>query len=65
MLCYYNYYITPIINFNCILIFIILSIVALNYQTTGKSMDWNIGKFQQNGGSGYILKPDIMREGKL
>ena len=27
-------------------------------------MDYNIGKFQQNGGCGYILKPDIMREGK-
>uniref|UniRef100_A0A1X7VUT6 Phosphoinositide phospholipase C n=1 Tax=Amphimedon queenslandica TaxID=400682 RepID=A0A1X7VUT6_AMPQE len=37
-------------------------IVALNYQTPGKSMDWNMGKFQQNGGSGYVLKPEIMRE---
>ena len=38
-------------------------IVALNYQTTGKPMDMVMGKFQQNGNSGYILKPEIMREG--
>ncbi len=37
--------------------------VALNYQTAGKSMDWNDGKFLQNGRCGYVLKPDIMREG--
>ena len=62
--CYVIIILTPIINFNYISC-IILSIVALNYQTAGKSMDWNIGKFQQNGRSGYILKPDIMREGNL
>ena len=39
------------------------NVVALNYQTTGKSMDFNDGKFLQNGLSGYILKPEIMREG--
>ena len=38
-------------------------VVALNYQTPGKPMDWSIGKFLQNGNSGYILKPEIMREG--
>lgn len=44
--------------------FYLLSVtVALNYQTTGKAMDYNIGKFQQNGGCGYILKPSWMLEG--
>ena len=27
-------------------------------------MDLNDGKFQQNGVSGFILKPEIMRDGK-
>lgn len=38
--------------------------VALNYQTPSKAMDLNDGKFQKNGGCGYILKPEIMRESK-
>ncbi len=36
--------------------------VALNYQTPSKAMDLNDGKFLKNGGSGYILKPEVMRE---
>ncbi|XP_034769416.2 1-phosphatidylinositol 4,5-bisphosphate phosphodiesterase delta-1-like isoform X2 [Acipenser ruthenus] len=39
-------------------------IVALNFQTSDKSMDLNQGKFQQNGFSGYILKPRFMRDGQ-
>ena len=52
------------LNLTLLFVYIFCSCtVALNYQTPGKSMDWNMGKFQQNGGSGYILKPEIMREG--
>ncbi|KAI5617178.1 1-phosphatidylinositol 4,5-bisphosphate phosphodiesterase delta-1 isoform X1 [Silurus asotus] len=36
-------------------------IVALNFQTSGKEMDLNQGKFLPNGKCGYILKPDFMR----
>ncbi|TSK98412.1 1-phosphatidylinositol 4,5-bisphosphate phosphodiesterase delta-1 [Bagarius yarrelli] len=36
-------------------------IVALNFQTTGKEMDLNQGRFLPNGKSGYILKPEFMR----
>jgi len=40
-------------------------IVALNYQT-GSEPTWiNDGKFQDNGGCGYILKPKYMREEKI
>ncbi len=38
---------------------------ALNYQTSGKPMDLNEGKFRDNGGCGYLLKPTIMREGEI
>lgn len=34
--------------------------VALNYQTADKSMQINMGKFKQNGGCGYVLKPDFL-----
>lgn len=37
-------------------------IVALNYQSVGPMMDLNIGRFAQNGGCGYVLKPAVMRE---
>ena len=37
-----------------------IQLVALNYQTPDKSMWHNHGKFQQNGRSGYILKPAAM-----
>ncbi|XP_041102735.1 1-phosphatidylinositol 4,5-bisphosphate phosphodiesterase delta-1-like isoform X3 [Polyodon spathula] len=39
-------------------------IVALNFQTSDQSMDLNQGKFQQNGFSGYLLKPKFMRDGQ-
>ena len=35
--------------------------VALNFQTTDLPMQINQGKFRQNGGSGYILKPHFLR----
>ncbi|KJE88621.1 phospholipase C-eta2 [Capsaspora owczarzaki ATCC 30864] len=38
-------------------------IVALNYQTPDRSMQLNQGKFRQNGRSGVILKPYVMRKG--
>ncbi|KPJ09210.1 1-phosphatidylinositol-4,5-bisphosphate phosphodiesterase gamma-1 [Papilio machaon] len=34
--------------------------VALNYQTPDKAMQVNMGKFKENGGCGYILKPEFM-----
>ena len=43
--------------FNCFL-------VALNYQTPGLMMNLNTGKYLENGGCGYILKPAVMREGR-
>ncbi|XP_067055342.1 inactive phospholipase C-like protein 1 [Acropora muricata] len=36
--------------------------VALNYQTPGVMMNLNTGKFLENGGCGYVLKPAVMRE---
>ncbi|CAN0057558.1 unnamed protein product, partial [Laminaria digitata] len=39
-------------------------IVALNYQTPGVSMRLNDGKFRDNGGCGYLLKPSCLRNGK-
>ncbi|KAL1021825.1 hypothetical protein UPYG_G00018540 [Umbra pygmaea] len=38
-----------------------IQIVALNFQTAGLEMDLNDGLFSQNGGCGYILKPEYMR----
>uniref|UniRef100_A0A672ID13 Phosphoinositide phospholipase C n=1 Tax=Salarias fasciatus TaxID=181472 RepID=A0A672ID13_SALFA len=35
-------------------------LVALNFQSTGKPMDLNDGRFQDNGGCGYVLKPAIL-----
>ncbi|XP_066573017.1 1-phosphatidylinositol 4,5-bisphosphate phosphodiesterase delta-1a isoform X2 [Amia ocellicauda] len=37
-------------------------IVALNFQTPGKEMDINQGRFMQNGFSGYNLKPKFLRD---
>ncbi|KAI5640351.1 phosphatidylinositol-specific phospholipase c, Y domain-containing protein [Phthorimaea operculella] len=37
-------------------------LVALNYQTPDKAMQINVGKFRENGGCGYILKPEYMFE---
>ncbi|XP_042325408.1 1-phosphatidylinositol 4,5-bisphosphate phosphodiesterase zeta-1-like [Sceloporus undulatus] len=36
-------------------------LVALNFQTPGVQMDLLIGKFLDNGGTGYILKPEFLR----
>jgi Phosphatidylinositol-specific phospholipase C, Y domain/C2 domain len=36
-------------------------LVALNYQTPGLPMQLNDGKFKENGGCGYVLKPEYMR----
>ncbi|XP_058937561.1 1-phosphatidylinositol 4,5-bisphosphate phosphodiesterase zeta-1 [Kogia breviceps] len=38
--------------------------VALNFQTPGLPMDLQNGKFLDNGGSGYILKPHFLRNSK-
>ncbi|XP_063164394.1 1-phosphatidylinositol 4,5-bisphosphate phosphodiesterase zeta-1-like [Candoia aspera] len=35
--------------------------VALNFQTPGEQMDLYTGKFLDNGGCGYILKPEFLR----
>ncbi|XP_003785003.1 1-phosphatidylinositol 4,5-bisphosphate phosphodiesterase delta-4 [Otolemur garnettii] len=36
-------------------------IVAMNMQTAGLEMDIHDGLFRQNGGCGYVLKPDFLR----
>nr|XP_015207507.1 PREDICTED: 1-phosphatidylinositol 4,5-bisphosphate phosphodiesterase zeta-1 isoform X3 [Lepisosteus oculatus] len=36
-------------------------LVALNFQSLGLPMDLNNGKFQDNGGCGYVLKPHFLR----
>lgn len=41
-------------------IYVVLSSVALNFQTPGEQMDLNQGRFLQNGQCGYILKPPFM-----
>ncbi|XP_061576945.1 1-phosphatidylinositol 4,5-bisphosphate phosphodiesterase zeta-1-like [Cololabis saira] len=35
-------------------------LVALNFQSLGLPMDLNDGRFQDNGGCGYILKPEVL-----
>ncbi|EDO28962.1 predicted protein, partial [Nematostella vectensis] len=37
--------------------------VALNYQTEGRMLQINRGKFRANGNCGYVLKPDILCKG--
>ncbi|RWS14778.1 1-phosphatidylinositol 4:5-bisphosphate phosphodiesterase gamma-1-like protein [Dinothrombium tinctorium] len=37
-----------------------VQMVALNYQTGDRPMQLNQGKFMQNGGCGYVLKPDFL-----
>lgn len=34
----------------------------MNFQTKGLMMDIHDGKFSENGGCGYVLKPRVMRE---
>lgn len=36
--------------------------VALNFQTPGPEMDVYLGRFQDNGACGYVLKPAFMRD---
>ncbi|GFO41610.1 1-phosphatidylinositol 4,5-bisphosphate phosphodiesterase delta-4 [Plakobranchus ocellatus] len=48
-----NYNPVPMWNHGC-------QIVALNYQTPGEAMQLNHGRFMDNGGSGYVLKPDFL-----
>ncbi|CAJ1056398.1 -phosphatidylinositol 4%2C5-bisphosphate phosphodiesterase zeta-1-like isoform X1 [Xyrichtys novacula] len=35
-------------------------LVALNFQSLGLAMDLNDGRFQDNGGCGYVLKPVVL-----
>lgn len=39
-----------------------LQLVALNQQTPGAMLDINRGRFSQNGGCGYVLRPAVMRD---
>lgn len=48
-----NYNPVPLWNAGC-------QMVALNYQTPDKAMQLNQGKFRQNGGCGYVLRPEFM-----
>ncbi|ODM95281.1 1-phosphatidylinositol 4,5-bisphosphate phosphodiesterase gamma-1 [Orchesella cincta] len=48
-----NYDPTPLWNLGC-------QMVALNYQTPDKPLQLNHGKFQDNGGCGYVLKPSYL-----
>jgi hypothetical protein len=50
----------PIQDLNILLV--CLYTVALNFQTPGLMMDLYDGKFRQNGGCGYVLKPAMMRQ---
>lgn len=40
-------------------------LVALNYQTTDKHTFLNAARFMDNGGCGYVLKPEYMRDSSL
>ncbi|KAM3862039.1 inactive phospholipase C-like protein 1 [Diretmus argenteus] len=39
-----------------------VQLVALNQQTPGAMLDLHRGRFSQNGGCGYVLRPAVMRE---
>uniref|UniRef100_A0A7I4YAT9 Phosphoinositide phospholipase C n=2 Tax=Haemonchus contortus TaxID=6289 RepID=A0A7I4YAT9_HAECO len=39
-----------------------IQLVGLNYQTPGLMIDLQEGRFSENGGCGYVLKPAIMNE---
>uniref|UniRef100_A0A668AUK0 Phosphoinositide phospholipase C n=1 Tax=Myripristis murdjan TaxID=586833 RepID=A0A668AUK0_9TELE len=39
-----------------------VQLVALNQQTPGAMLDLHRGRFTQNGGCGYVLRPAVMRE---
>ena len=36
--------------------------MALNQQTPGAMLDLHRGRFSQNGGCGYVLRPAVMRD---
>ena len=38
--------------------------VALNFQTDCPELDVNRGRFLQNGNCGYVLKPEVLRDGE-
>lgn len=38
--------------------------MALNFQSRGLPMDLNNGRFRDNGGCGYVLKPHFLRSGE-
>ncbi|XP_069503789.1 1-phosphatidylinositol 4,5-bisphosphate phosphodiesterase delta-1 isoform X2 [Ambystoma mexicanum] len=50
-----NYNPVPLWNVGC-------QIVALNFQTPGTEMDLYLGRFKDNGSSGYVLKPEFIRD---
>ncbi|KAM8855797.1 inactive phospholipase C-like protein 1 isoform 2-T2 [Spinachia spinachia] len=39
-----------------------VQLVALNQQTVGAMLDLHRGRFAQNGGCGYVLRPAVMRD---
>ncbi|XP_054642537.1 inactive phospholipase C-like protein 1 [Dunckerocampus dactyliophorus] len=39
-----------------------VQLVALNQQTPGAMLDLHKGRFSQNGGCGYVLRPAVMRD---
>ncbi|KAK3101770.1 hypothetical protein FSP39_006226 [Pinctada imbricata] len=52
-----NYYPVPVWNYGC-------QVVALNVQTSDKSLTLNAAKFKDNAGCGYLLKPDFLLSNK-
>ncbi|XP_046839903.1 1-phosphatidylinositol 4,5-bisphosphate phosphodiesterase eta-2-like [Xenia sp. Carnegie-2017] len=53
-------------NFNPLMAWSVgCQIVALNFQTESVMMDLYLAKFRTNGNSGYILKPDYMRNDSI
>ncbi|XP_050408495.1 1-phosphatidylinositol 4,5-bisphosphate phosphodiesterase delta-4 isoform X3 [Patella vulgata] len=52
-----NYNPVPMWNAGC-------QVVALNYQTGSEPMQLNHGRFLDNGGTGYVLKPNFLLSGE-
>lgn len=42
-----------------------MQVVALNFQTRDDPLLWNYGRFEDNGGCGYVLKPAFLRDRQL
>lgn len=53
-----NYDPVPLWNVGC-------QIVALNYQSEGRDIHLNHGRFRQNGRAGYVLKPRVLRDSAI